>query len=75
MNKDRKLQLIRQSHCDPRIPVERNKFMLAIEEEHLQSGWTYKTVGKAEIIGPFIFSKNAPKARTLDLDSEKLMDL
>lgn len=49
--------------------------MLAIEEEHLQSGWTYKTVGKAEIIGPFIFSKNAPKARTQDLDSKKLMDL
>lgn len=49
--------------------------MLAIEEEHLQSGWTCKSVGKAETIGPFIFSKNAPKARTQDLDLEKLMDL
>lgn len=49
--------------------------MLVIEKEYLQSGWTYKSVGKAEIIGPFIFSKNAPKARTQDLDSEKLMDL
>lgn len=71
MNKDRKLQLIRQPHCDPRIPVGRKKSMLVIYEDHLQSGWAYKIIGKAETIGPLIFSKNAPKARTQDLDSTK----
>lgn len=75
MNKDRKLQLIRQPHCDPRIPVERIKSMLVIEEEHFQSSYTYEIIGKAEIIGPLTFSKNAPKARTQNLDSTKLMDL